>query len=398
MKLSFAILLIVFFQGFLNAQVIIPFSFWAINNTNLITTVNECPISPQGSLSITVNYNAADATSCQFVAANAAFLSGAGVCSCAAGVCKVTGLIFTQAFLSSMAAGANATVANALNYSVTRPSGTFTNSQNLKVTTGTWNANCLGSNLLMWLDATDGTTLFQDTAAMTPATNGTTVARWNDKSGNNANATQATAAYRPTYTTGSSSLTFVTDWNSNFNFFNSALTMGGTTGFNGAVGSMFAVAKQTNTGGNSYISLMGFRNGGGNLTGFSNPNSTNWGLDWWTSGVYGWVSGATINTTSFAVAGWNNSASTQTFSLNGTTYTNSTATTTIPSTPAVTLMIGNDNCCGNTRYFNGLVSELLVIKLNLIPSLRYQIEGYLAWKYGLSGLLPAGHMYKSFAP
>lgn len=52
----------------------------------------------------------------------------------------------------------------------------------------------------VWYDPSDLTTLFQDTAGTTPVTAaGQTVARINDKSGNGLNATQATAASRPTY-------------------------------------------------------------------------------------------------------------------------------------------------------------------------------------------------------
>jgi len=51
-----------------------------------------------------------------------------------------------------------------------------------------------------WYDPSDLTTMFQDTAGTTPVTTpGQTVARINDKSGRGNNATQATAASRPTY-------------------------------------------------------------------------------------------------------------------------------------------------------------------------------------------------------
>lgn len=53
-----------------------------------------------------------------------------------------------------------------------------------------------------WYDPSDLTTMFQDTAETTPVTTpGQTVARINDKSGRGNNATQATAASRPTYGT-----------------------------------------------------------------------------------------------------------------------------------------------------------------------------------------------------
>jgi len=52
----------------------------------------------------------------------------------------------------------------------------------------------------LWYDPSDLTTLFQDTAGTSPVTTpGQTVARINDKSGRGNNATQATAASRPTY-------------------------------------------------------------------------------------------------------------------------------------------------------------------------------------------------------
>lgn len=53
--------------------------------------------------------------------------------------------------------------------------------------------------LQLWLKADAG--VFSD-AGVTPATNGATVQQWNDQSGNGNNATQATAANRPTYQTG----------------------------------------------------------------------------------------------------------------------------------------------------------------------------------------------------
>lgn len=53
--------------------------------------------------------------------------------------------------------------------------------------------------LALWFDPTDTTTTFADVAGTTPAT--TSVALWKDKSGNNRNASQATAGNQPTLTT-----------------------------------------------------------------------------------------------------------------------------------------------------------------------------------------------------
>ena len=58
------------------------------------------------------------------------------------------------------------------------------------------------AGLSLWLDASDISTLFQDTGATTPVTtNGQSVARMNDKSGAGNNVTQATGTAMPTYQT-----------------------------------------------------------------------------------------------------------------------------------------------------------------------------------------------------
>ncbi|MGZ3691650.1 MAG: hypothetical protein ACXVAX_09110 [Pseudobdellovibrio sp.] len=379
-------------------QVFIPVSYWHVSTNSTAVAVNECPLTAQGSLSITVNYGGADATACTFIGANGGAMTGTGSCSCSAGACTVTGLTFLNAFLATMTPGSDFSLQDAFDYSLTRPSGTYILAQPLTITHGTWGPTCIGSNLLMWLDSTDATTVYQDTAGLTPAGNGNTVGLWKDKSGYGADSSQATAANRPTYNTGVNTyINFSTNWSSTFNYMNSLLSMSGASGFNGAVGSMFAMVNPTSTGGNSYISIMGFRQTGGDFTGFSTPAATSYGMDWYTNSIYLWNTGATITTGSNTIVGWTSTNGAQTVAVNGTTYTNAGATTSIPSR-ATTLTIANDNCCGNSRYFNGKIYELLVVKLNLTTALRQQIEGYIASKYSLTANLPAGHPYKTFAP
>lgn len=56
------------------------------------------------------------------------------------------------------------------------------------------------AGLALWLDASDISTLSQDTGGSTPVTtSGDPVGRWADKSGNSRHLTQATAGRRPTY-------------------------------------------------------------------------------------------------------------------------------------------------------------------------------------------------------
>lgn len=58
------------------------------------------------------------------------------------------------------------------------------------------------ANLVLWLDANDLTTLFQDAAGTTPATDTSVVGHWADKSDQGNNVTQSTTAFKPTYLTG----------------------------------------------------------------------------------------------------------------------------------------------------------------------------------------------------
>lgn len=48
-----------------------------------------------------------------------------------------------------------------------------------------------------------------------------------------------------------------------------------------------------------------------------------------------------------------------------------------------------------SNYYNGDIAEILVYRGFTD---RPRIEGYLAWKWGLQGLLPVGHAYKNAAP
>ena len=59
------------------------------------------------------------------------------------------------------------------------------------------------TNMILWLDAADLTTLFQDSSFATPVTTlGQNVGGWRDKSGNARTYTQSTSANRGLYTTG----------------------------------------------------------------------------------------------------------------------------------------------------------------------------------------------------
>ena len=52
----------------------------------------------------------------------------------------------------------------------------------------------------------------------------------------------------------------------------------------------------------------------------------------------------------------------------------------------------------NFAYYNGYLYEILFYNSILTTSQRQQVEGYLAWKWGLRSSLPGGHPYINFPP
>jgi hypothetical protein len=75
--------------------------------------------------------------------------------------------------------------------------------------------------------------------------------------------------------------------------------------------------------------------------------------------------------------------------LNGTS--NSSGSTNLPFSGAGTTSIGINN------WF-GTINEIVVYNTSLTILQRQQIEGYLAWKWGLQSKLPSSHPYSLFPP
>jgi hypothetical protein len=53
---------------------------------------------------------------------------------------------------------------------------------------------------------------------------------------------------------------------------------------------------------------------------------------------------------------------------------------------------------GLSQYYEGDLGEIIVYPSSLSSRNRQQVEGYLAWKWGLQGTLPSNHPYKLFPP
>jgi len=66
----------------------------------------------------------------------------------------------------------------------------------------------------------------------------------------------------------------------------------------------------------------------------------------------------------------------------------------IPTFTTPTLTFGAIGVTGYTRSFTGSIFEATLFRSALSTQAIQQVEGYLAWKWGLQGSLPTTHAYK----
>ena len=90
-------------------------------------------------------------------------------------------------------------------------------------------------------------------------------------------------------------------------------------------------------------------------------------------------------------------ANTQEISVNGALVSQSTSTGTSASFNTTTYGIGVRPDPFVDPYL-GLLGEIIIYNTYLSTSERQKIEGYLAWKWGLTGSLPSNHPFKNFRP
>jgi hypothetical protein len=129
--------------------------------------------------------------------------------------------------------------------------------------------------------------------------------------------------------------------------------------------------------------------GGGAYVVLNNPTNANLNLAINTNHILGCVAdpnnGTAANRSSLRLNG-------------GTERTNNTQSNAIStSNPAVALTLGRSGQ-STTVGLEGWIAEVVICNAILSSSDRQKVEGYLAWKYGLEGNLPAGHDHKSAAP
>lgn len=236
-----------------------------------------------------------------------------------------------------------------------------------------WTPALLGADLTLWLDASEASSI---------TLNGSTVAQWNDKSGNNRHATQPTAASQPTYTpsglNGKPIITFPGDGNRGFVLASGVPIPRDMTSVSQGLGYLYSA--------NTASERIAYFGLGPNLfwsTATGSPanlpipgrDNTSTFIEQYTAQNNNWevlLNGSVAASGTISVSWTNNNELTQIGLKWG-------ASTSIPS-------------------WTGIIAE--IVWTNAVMSLadRQKLEGYLAWKWGLEADLPVAHPFKTIPP
>lgn len=237
----------------------------------------------------------------------------------------------------------------------------------------------------LWLDASDATTITTVSGA---------VSQWNDKSGNGRNATQGTAANRPTYTSagqnGLNVLTFdgTDDW----------LALPNTTNPSNG-NATFAACKPNHTALGAFVIGRAYNWGSWQLASAGTGTTARYGMG--RDGIdeaFATTTGLTNNTDKVLTGTYDNTN--VRVSSNGGTFT-STAYTPNPTynaSDATTVGAARNTSNTIASPFRGPMYEIVVLHSAPSQATIDRMQGYLAHKWGLPGSLPAGHPYKTTAP
>ena len=235
----------------------------------------------------------------------------------------------------------------------------------------------------LWLDAADSTTLFQNIAGTIPVVNGSQIQLWKDKStnANNASNSQTVMTYNRIGLNGLPAISFPGTQTTGFSLSGALLPNGSSNA------SYFFVLNKNNSTVQVYFThggatqLKQFYAGGGltidrsgtplisDATSIVNLNT---------------IVSCTTTSLSTGVNGWRNGNA---FSSTGATFLWNVNTT--------AAWLGSGGTAGTNFIYAGVISEVIVYNSALSTRQRQQVEGYLAYKWGLRVSLPANHPYKN---
>ncbi len=219
----------------------------------------------------------------------------------------------------------------------------------------------------LWLDGADSSTVIYTGASVT---------QWNDKSGNSRNATLFNSN-SPTYSSNGMNFTGI-------QALSTSLTASSTTE------SGFVICKFTNFSANS--TLLGSINGQGGRQFRVGSNAIIETIKQDIVGVL--YTGATLSSNTTYLLEYVNNGTTLTHFSNASTYASGSS---IAYTAGLTTGIGGRLQAGGglQEALTGVINEIVVFSIEVSTTQRQLVEGYLAWKWGLTGNLPSNHPYKN---
>lgn len=270
------------------------------------------------------------------------------------------------------------------------PSGVFNlNSQGVFASVGQWGGlGNINIRPMLWLDASDSSTLFNASVkGSTPAANGA-VGRWEDKSGFGNHLAQVTANNRPLRRTAQYNGLDILDFDGSNDSFNTYLQWFNFATNNSYSSFVVGIADTVRT--NNAVSYLndGFWGEAGGWTAcFLRSNNT--------FGAYNDPNAATTAYTAGALGlfGVELSGGSIRVRLNGGSES-ATATGNTNASATGTLLIGRTY----GAYLDGKIGEIVFFDSALSAANRQRMEGYLAHKWGLSANIPNDHPYKNSAP
>lgn len=244
--------------------------------------------------------------------------------------------------------------------------------------------------LQLWLDASDSSTLYDSTVGGSlVTTDGSAIARWQDKSGNNRHAVQGTGNARPILKTNIKNNRNVIQFDGTNDWF----SINSIASYFGSSHTIFAIA-QTNTGGKNgttegaqvVIAGTGYHQ---TIQFQGYPNATAVQAEAWTAAA-GTVYGSSVG--SYTLGSWIlatrnviNSGATKSVQLfvnnNGNGLLRSwTGTLLTPTTAG----IGAAQAVGSFDWFlNGQIAEIIIYNTNLTTEQRQTVQAYLNNKWAI---------------
>jgi hypothetical protein len=242
------------------------------------------------------------------------------------------------------------------------------------------------SNLTLWLDPDDPTTLFTDSACLIAAGANDPVGCWKDKSGLANNVTQSTSNARPALLRNRSGGRPALSFNGSSSVLASA-SLPGSTFFSASQVSIFVVDKMTSS--LSSRSLLGFEatSSANRLWVVNNPAANGYRFDY-PNDSPGSLTGTTNISSAWNVGSLIKSSTNQYVYTNGSLEGSQANALSLTTATSAQLFVGSGGATTPFNYYTGEIGEILIYNTAVTYTEQIKIQVYLGDKWGIQMALP----------